>query len=86
VPRIPFLLRRPVRLLSAPLPARLLDQEILMKKKLMLLALALAAVIAASRPTPAAAIGCKQICSGPDPSCCVYCCTNQPCALPICDF
>jgi hypothetical protein len=56
-----------------------------MKKKLMLLVLALAATAAASTPVPASAIGCKWICCVSDPSLCVYCCTNQPCAMPACD-
>lgn len=55
-----------------------------MRKKLLVLTLALAATAAAAVSKPAAAIGCGWVCSGP--GCCVYCCTNQPCALPICDF
>lgn len=54
-----------------------------MRKKLILLALTLAATIAAATSAPASAIGCGWICQAPN--CCVYCCTNQPCALPICD-
>ena len=53
-------------------------------KKLMLLIVALAAVVVASAPAPALAVGCKLICSPNDPTCCVFCCTNQPCAFPDC--
>jgi len=54
-----------------------------MKKRLMLLALALAAVIGALTSTPTSAAGCHTICSAPD--CCAYCCVPS-CAMPICDF
>ena len=53
-------------------------------KKLMLLVIALAAVVAASGSAPAAAIGCKLICDPNVPNCCVFCCTNQQCAFPDC--
>ena len=62
------MLRRPVRLLPAALPSSLLDQEILMTKKLkklMLLVVALAAVcgveLGLSVPSPEAASGCWQV-------------------------
>lgn len=84
MPRIPFLLRRPLHLLLAALPARLLDPEILMQKKLMLLALALMALAAASAaPASAGPRGCGYVCSAPN--CCNFCCIDTPCAFPICD-
>jgi len=54
-----------------------------MRRKLMLLVLALAAVIGALASAPASARGCGWVCSAP--GCCNFCCIDQPCALPICD-
>jgi len=60
-------------------------QETIMKKKLMLLAVALTALLGAFASTPASAgpSRCGWVCSAPD--CCNYCCIDTPCALPICD-
>ncbi|MEO6191518.1 MAG: hypothetical protein ABIS20_00785 [Thermoanaerobaculia bacterium] len=59
-----------------------------MKKKLLLLALAMTAVASISVPKPAAARppsgGCGWVCSAP--GCCNYCCIDTPCAYPICDL
>ena len=59
-----------------------------MRKKLLLLCLALAASLGAYASTPASAAPppperCGWVCSAP--GCCNYCCIDQPCALPICD-
>jgi hypothetical protein len=36
--------------------------------------------------TPAAANHrCGFVCSGPSPDCCVFCCIEWPCQVPICD-
>jgi hypothetical protein len=56
-----------------------------MKKRLLMLVLALAAVVGSTASKPAAAVtGCGYVCTAPD--CCVYCCKGFPCAQPICDF
>lgn len=57
-----------------------------MRKKLLLLCLALAASLGAYASAPASAAlpgRCGWVCSAP--GCCNYCCIDQPCALPICD-
>jgi hypothetical protein len=55
-----------------------------MKRKLMLIVLALVAVIAASTPVSARPGGCFLVCSGPAPECCTTCCTGEPCFVPQC--
>jgi hypothetical protein len=75
-------------LLLAPLSTGLLrhiPKETFMKKRLLMLVLALAAVVGSTASKPAAAVtGCGYVCTAPD--CCVYCCKGFPCAQPICDF
>lgn len=56
-----------------------------MKKKIVLLAVALTALAGALASAPASAVParCGWVCSAP--GCCNYCCIDTPCALPICD-
>ncbi|HEX6899230.1 MAG TPA: hypothetical protein VF789_05930 [Thermoanaerobaculia bacterium] len=55
-----------------------------MRKKILLLALALTALFGALASAPASADHrCGWVCSAP--GCCNYCCIEWPCALPICD-
>jgi hypothetical protein len=54
------------------------------RKKLVFLVLALLASFGAMASAPASANHrCGWVCSAP--GCCVFCCIEWPCALPICD-
>jgi hypothetical protein len=54
------------------------------RKKLALLVLALGMVLGALTSSSAVADHrCGFVCSAP--GCCVFCCIEWPCALPICD-
>jgi len=57
-----------------------------MRKKLLMLVLALVAAAGAAASRPAdAQVGCSYVCTGPAPDCCIYCCKGFACNPPLCE-